>query len=426
MGLEVLDMPDISLDDLSTMIASLKEKREEEWARLKSLSADIPSIEAAIADIESQISLKKVVLSTNKVADNKVMMMLGWAPAENEAEIVSYLESKNAYYEVNEPTPEDDVPIKFKNSKFFKLFEPITKLYMLPKYNELDLTPYFAPFFMIFFGLSLGDIGYGLFLFLVATIVKVWKKSTLKDSIKSTLSLVQVFGASAFFCGFLSGGFFGMQIYDIDTPFVNMLEEKIFFNNDMMFNLSIVLGIIQIMFGIVLKAVNRKVQFGFVHAISTIGWIVLLLTFIISTLFPAVLPMFGTTHLIILAVSAVAIFFINSPGKNIFVNFGLGFWDTYNMATGLLGDILSYVRLFALGLSGGILASVFTSLAVGMSPDNVIIGPIVTVLIFVIGHGINIFMNTLGAIVHPMRLTYVEFFGNADFEGGGKKYKPFK
>ena len=95
------------------------------------------------------------------------------------------------------------------------------------------------------------------------------------------------------------------------------------------------------------------------------------------------------------------------------------------MATGLLGDILSYVRLFALGLSGGILASVFTSLATGMSPDQAIIGPLVTILIFLFGHAINIFMNTLGAFVHPLRLTFVEFYNNSEFSGGGKKFKPF-
>jgi V/A-type H+-transporting ATPase subunit I len=82
--------------------------------------------------------------------------------------------------------------------------------------------------------------------------------------------------------------------------------------------------------------------------------------------------------------------------------------------------------LFALGLSGGILASVFSSLATGMSPDNAIVGPIVTVLIFVAGHAINIFMNALGAFVHPLRLTFVEFYNNSDFTGGGKKYNPFR
>ena len=130
--------------------------------------------------------------------------------------------------------------------------------------------------------------------------------------------------------------------------------------------------------------------------------------------------------MVFLAIGALMAYLYNSPDKNVFVNFGLGLWDTYNMATGLLGDILSYVRLFALGLSGGILASVFNSLAVGMSPDNIIAGPIVMVLIFLIGHSINIFMNVLGAMVHPMRLTFVEFFKNAGYEGGGKEYKPFK
>ena len=134
----------------------------------------------------------------------------------------------------------------------------------------------------------------------------------------------------------------------------------------------------------------------------------------------------GTVHAVILIIGALMAYLYNSPGKNIFVNIGLGLWDSYNMATGLLGDILSYVRLFALGLSGGILASVFNSLAVGMSPDNAVAGPIIMVLIFVIGHAINIFMNVLGAMVHPMRLTFVEFFKNAGYEGGGKEYKPFK
>ena len=425
LGFEPIDMPDVSLHDLSNLIESIETKRDKEEEALKMLSADIPSVDAAIADVESKISLKNVVLNTNRVADDKLMMMEGWAPEENESKIVSYLESKDAYYEVVDPKPEDDVPIKLNNNKFFKLFEPITKLYMLPKYNELDLTPYFAPFFMLFFGLSLGDIGYGLFLFVAATAAKAIKKSSMGDSLKSVLTLVQVLGVSAFFTGFLTGGFFGIQLYELDLPIAKKLGDKFFFDNDMMFNLALILGGIQVIFGMIIKVFNRAIQFGFMYGVSTIGWIVLLLSLIISTLFPDILPMGGTIHLIILGVSAVAIFLLNSPGKNVFLNFGLGLWDTYNMATGLLGDILSYVRLFALGLSGGILAMVFTDLAMGMSPDNAILGPIVTILIFVIGHGINIFMNTLGAIVHPMRLTFVEFFKNSEFTGGGQKYQPF-
>ena len=243
---------------------------------------------------------------------------------------------------------------------------------------------------------------------------------------KPILSLIQILAASTFFCGMLTGTFFGVSLYDINIPFLQYMKDHLFMDNNAMFQLSLILGVIQILFGMILKAVNQAIQFGFKYAVATIGWIVLLISCGVGFMLPEVMPLGGTVHLCILGVAAVMIFLFNSPGKNVFMNIGLGLWDSYNMATGLLGDVLSYVRLFALGLSGGILAGVFNSLAVGMSPDNVIVGPIVMVLIFVIGHAINMFMNVLGAMVHPMRLTFVEFFKNSGYEGGGKEYKPFK
>ncbi len=305
------------------------------------------------------------------------------------------------------------------------MFEPICKLYMLPKYNEIDLTPFFAPFFMLFFGLCLGDSGYGLFILLAVSIYRLVAKE-IGTTMKPILTLVQLLGASTFVCGLLTGTFFGFNIYDINIPFFQNMKEHVYLDNQMMFNLSLILGVIQIIFGMILKIFNRTIQFGFRYAVSTLGWVLLLVSTAFAYLVPGVIPMGGTVHLVILAIAGIMIFLFNSPGKNVFINIGLGLWDSYNMVTGLLGDVLSYVRLFALGLSGGILASVFNSLAVGMSPDNVILGPIVMVIIFLIGHAINMFMNVLGAMVHPMRLTFVEFFKNSGYEGGGKEYKPFK
>lgn len=425
-GLDPVKLPDVSLEQLNELIADLQQKIAAKDNELVKLTDDLPSLRAALQELRLNIDFTKVEVSASRVAEDKVMLLQGWAPEEKEQEIVNYLQSKNAYFVTENPEPEDDVPIQFKNKKFFSFFEPIAELYMLPKYNEIDLTPYFAPFYMLFFGLSLGDIGYGLFLLLVATIVKITQKQKLANSTKGILSLVQVLGASTMVAGLLTGGFFGFSIYDLDNPIAQGLKDKVFLDNNKMFLLSLVLGVIQILFGMVLKVFNRIKQFSFVHALSTIGWIILLVSFIVSALFKNFMPMFSTSHWIILAPALILIFFFNSPGKNPFLNFGLGLWDTYNMATGLLGDVLSYVRLFALGLSGGILASVFNSLAAGMSPDNAIIKPIVFVLIFLIGHAINIFMNVLGAIVHPVRLTFVEFYKNAEFEGGGKKYNPFK
>lgn len=426
LNLESVKIPGISLTQLNGLIASLREKIQVQDQELKALAAELPSLKAAIGDIEQRMNYTRVRQSGTSLADDKLMLLQGWAPTDNQREISDYLESKAVYFDVSDPTPSDEVPIKFKNNKFARLFEPIAELYMLPKYNEIDLTPYFAPFYMVFFGLSLGDIGYGLFLLTIATLAKILQKSKLSTSMKAILSLVQVLGASTMVTGLLTGGFFGFALYDLDWPVVQALKEKAFFDNNRMFMLSLVLGVVQVLFGMCMKVFNRIKQQGFRYSLSTVGWIVLLVSFIVAALLPNALPMFGTVHLILLIPAALLIYFYNSPDKNPFLNLGIGLWDTYNMATGLLGDVLSYVRLFALGLSGGILASVFNSLAAGMSPDNAIAKPIVYVLIFLIGHAINIFMNTLGAIVHPVRLTFVEFYKNSEFEGGGKKYSPFR
>lgn len=426
LDVEQAKLPAYSLAHLETLYNTTEQAIEENEKKLVTLSeTDVPSLKVALRELQGQIEFSKVVLSSEQAAGDKLMLIEGWAPAYSKVEIEAYLNDAHVYYEITDPMPGDNVPIRLNNKGFFAWFEPICKLYMLPKYNELDLTPFFAPFFMIFFGLCLGDSGYGLFLFLGATAYLLLAKKV-TPSMKSILSLIQVLAVSTFFCGLLTGTFFGANIYDLDWPIVQRLKHAVLMDNNDMFQLSLILGAIQILFGMVLKAVNQTIQFGFKYAVATIGWIILLVSMAVSALLPNVLPMGGTVHLVILGISGAMIFLYNSPGKNIFMNIGLGLWDSYNMATGLLGDVLSYVRLFALGLSGGILAGVFNSLAVGMSPDNVIAGPIVMVLIFVIGHAINIFMNVLGAMVHPMRLTFVEFFKNSGYEGGGKEYKPFR
>jgi len=428
LDVEQAKLPAYSLSRLEALYDTTEQAIEGNEKKLVALSeTDIPSLKAALKELQSQIEFSKVVLSSEQTAGDKLMLIEGWAPAYSKVEIEVYLNDAHVYYEITDPMPGDNVPIRLNNKGFFAWFEPICKLYMLPKYNELDLTPFFAPFFMVFFGLCLGDSGYGLFLFLGATAYRLLAKKV-TPSMKSIISLTQVLSASTFFCGLLTGTFFGANIYDLDWPIVQRLKHAVLMDNNDMFRLSLILGVIQILFGMVLKAVNQTIQFGFKYAIATIGWIILLVSTAVSALFASseLLSMGGTAYKVVLCISGAMIFLFNTPGKNIFMNIGLGLWDSYNMVTGLLGDVLSYVRLFALGLSGGILAGVFNSLAVGMSPDNVIAGPIVMVLIFVIGHAINMFMNVLGAMVHPMRLTFVEFFKNSGYEGGGKEYKPFK
>ena len=418
---ELCRLPQVSLDALNKEMAALQTKVVAFDADITAFAtAHLADLKAAHEALQTEINFAKVALSADSVADNKLMLLQGWAPEKSVPQLREYLDKTGHYYQVDNPTPEDDIPIQLSNNKFFSLFEPLTKLYMLPKYGELDLTMFFAPFFMLFFGLCLGDMGYGALIMLALPVfTKLFQ--LINPEFKS--SLVFLFGLSTGVCGTLTGTAFGFSLYDIDLPFFQKMKELLFQDNQSMFYLSLIIGCVQILFGMMLKAVNLTIQLGFKYAVSTIGWILLLIGAAVGVLTG------GTGELwfmILMGVAACMALLYNSPGKNIFLNLGLGLWDAYNMVTGLLGDVLSYVRLFALGLSGGILARVFNSLAVGMSPDVPVLGFIVTALIFLIGHGLNIFMNILGSMVHPMRLTFVEFFKNSGYEGGGQEYKPFK
>ena len=380
-----------------------------------------PVLQDAVKQLDSKIDFGRVKLTGEHLAADTLLLLEGWIPADKVEDASRELDLKGVFFEMDDPTPDDDIPIQLSNNKFARLFEPLTKLYMLPTYQELDLTLFFAPFFMLFFGLCLGDTGYGLLMIVALPIF-----TKLFQLINPNFSkwLVVLFGISTMLCGLLSGTFFGFNMYDLDIPFIQKMKGLLYTDNSTMFTVSLCIGVVQILFGMGIKAVNLAIQCGFKYALSTIGWLVLLITVGVAAL--AGLDFKSPLILGILIVAAVLIFLFNSPGKNPLLNIGLGLWDTYNMATGLLGDVLSYVRLFALGLSGGILANVFNSMAVGMAPDNKVVGFIVMVLIFVIGHALNIFMNILGAIVHPMRLTFVEFFKNAGYAGGGMEYKPFR
>ena len=190
------------------------------------------------------------------------------------------------------------------------------------------------------------------------------------------------------------------------------------------------MGVIQILFGMVVKVFNIKKQQGLKYALSTIGWLVLIIgSGAVMGLKKVGLiadPLATTLLYVVLGIAGVLILVLNNPKRNPLINIGAGLWDVYGMATGLLGDLLSYIRLFALGVSTAILGAVFNSLALNMKPDIPVLGPLVMIIILLIGHGITLFMACLGAFVHPIRLTFVEFYKNAGFTGGGKPYTPFE
>ena len=318
----------------------------------------------------------------------------------------------------------DKVPIKLKNNKFSKLYEPITKMFSLPNYTEFDPTPLFAPFFMLFFGLCFGDGGYGLLVMLVCTFLK----RKVNPDFKPYLTLFQYLGLAALIVGTCTGSFFGIALADV--PAFSKMKDY-FVSSDNLMTFSIVIGLVQIIFGKTVAAFKTKAQKGFKYSIAPFAW-VLVITFLALAFGLPMLNMHlpetvQTVFVGIAVVGLIVAYLYNSPGKNIFMNFGTGLWNTYNMASGLLGDTLSYIRLFAIGLTGAILGGVFNSLAVDMTEGlNVVLRVICMLLILLVGHAINIGLCTISSLVHPLRLIFVEYYKNAEFEGGGKAYEPFK
>ena len=352
------------------------------------------------------------------------MFLEGWVPTENTQALEEALSKSGYYFQRLEIEEDDKVPIKLRNNSFSRLYEPITKMFSLPNYGELDPTPLFAPFFMLFFGLCFGDGGYGLLVVLACTLLK----SKVNPDFRPYLSLFQYLGLAAVLVGLCSGSVFGIALAEVPA----MAKVKDYFvTSDNLMTFSIVIGLVQIIFGKCVAAYKTKLQKGTKYCIAPFAWVFVIVSLAVALGLP-MLDLKLPTAVVnasfgIAGLGLVVAFLYNSPGKNIFLNFGTGLWNTYNMASGLLGDTLSYIRLFAIGLTGSILGGVFNTLAITMTEGmNVVLRVICMLLILLLGHAINIALCTISSLVHPLRLIFVEYYKNAEFEGGGKAYDPFR
>ncbi len=387
--------------------------------------SDVAAYRLSFIETIEQLKVEKSTLSE---ADDKVKIVEGWIPTEKAGELNTFLDERNTLYLSQRPTAGDKVPILLKNNKFSEKFEVIGELYTLPKYGELDLTPFYAPFYALFFGFCLGDVGYGI-LMTVASLVAYRKVS---KQLQPILTLVSFLGLSTILFGLIGGTFFGINLYETNLPIYSnlqaMFKAKNSTINDFMFKLSLVLGGIQILFGMILKAVNEWRMLGWKLAIGSVGWVFLVVglvsVYLLKTYQIVPQETIDILQYSVLGIGGVMTLLINNLTRNPLINVGVGLWTSYNMVTGILGDILSYIRLFALGISSSILGYVFNTLAVSMAGSAV--GVFFMIVVLIIGHGINLFMAGLGSFVHPIRLTFVEFYKNAGFTGGGKKYKPFR
>ena len=366
-------------------------------------------------------------------AEDMLTVFTGFAPAENDTELVEAFEKMGILYIKEDAVQEDNPPIKLKNNWFTRQFEVFTEMYGMPVYTEFDPTPIVAPFYLLFFAMCMGDAGYGIILLLFGLLLN---KGILKVGMFDGLgNIISLLGAGTILVGTVLGTFFGTSLFDaawvpqwlkscmivgdIEIPSIGVLNIQMI--------LAMGIGIFHICLAMTVKAICYTKRFGIKENIATWGWLLLIVGGVVLALLGVgkILSPEAMKWAVIAVggISALAIYIFNTPGRNPLVNIGAGLWDTYNMATGILGDVLSYLRLFALGLAGGMLGQAFNNLAISVKGDSPVTW-LPFVLILVIGHVMNIMLSGLGAFVHPMRLTFMEYFKNAGYEGKGAAYNP--
>ena len=382
------------------------------------------------AELQRQLQSDRVKATATEAADGTLLVMEGWAEKETSEKVDKLLEEyPNVVYLKEDPTPEDNTPVKLKNNRFARIFEMVGDMYARPKYGTLDLTPFFAPFYMLFFGICLNDAGYGLIL-LIAGLVML--KKFKQGMMQRAAWFATLCALSTTLFGLFCGSFFGMNLGNF-FPSIQFFDFQ-----GQFFSWALAIGVLQIIFGLMLNVYMTIRCFGVKYCFSTLGWLIILMSGALAAGLPMmneawVIPGFTASSPAFYAARGVGAFlmlFLNTPGKfhNPFVNIGSGLWALYNNITGVLSDVLSYIRLFAIGLSGGALAMVFNSLAEGFVPEgaNIVVRILVMLPILLIGHGINLFMSTISSFVHPLRLTFVEFYKNAGFEMASRNFEPLK
>ncbi len=435
-----LDLDAQLLKPLTLSLAQAEAQIAEAEVQRRALDGDLSRVACSVEllaqqrmELTKELQLSRVSGSAEAAADGSLLVMEGWAEESSSAQVDELLEKQQGlFYIKSQPTPEDNTPVKLHNNRYSRLFEMVSNLYALPKYGTIDLTPFFAPFYMLFFAICLCDAGYGAIIF-GAGLTLFFKGG---EAMRQPAWLSMVCGGAAIIFGFFANSVFGMEISSVPI-FENF--KFIDFQTDF-FSVSMILGIVQILFGMLINIVVTTRSFGFRYALGSVGWFTIIFSSALSGALSAMgiagFELGSTPHMIVVGVGLAMLLLLNSPGKNIFANLGAGVWQAYDRTTGLLGDVLSYIRLFAIGLSGGVLALVFNDLAMGMtglSGDlsgegvvSIILKIVAASAILLVGHGINLFMSAISSFVHPMRLTFVEFYKNAGFEMSTRKFDPIK
>ncbi len=413
------------IDEIKNEIIGLK-------ADLANFKERKGELEEEYSSLMDRLNLYLAGVAGKPAAENKICVFSGFAPQENDEALCKALDKMDVYYMKDEAKLEDNPPIKLKNNKFSSLFETFTGMYGMPVYNEFDLTAILGPFYLLFFAFCMGDAGYGIILMLLSLYLK--KHDILNMGLNKHHKLVFFLGLVTFVVGLILGTFFGITLPDqawVPEWMKKFMVKGTIMGFDAQMVLAVAVGVFHLIVAMTIKAICKTKQTGFRANVSCWGWLLV----IVGGIIIAALALLGVmdssvTKIVIIIVgvlAALSIYVFNTPGRNPLLNIGSGLWETYNMASGLLGDALSYIRLYALGLAGGMLGGAFNNVA-GMIKALPVPGVnwLGFILILLLGHALNLAMSCLGAFVHPLRLTFVEFFKNSGYEGKGAKYNPLK
>ena len=392
---------------------------------LEARKADIPQMEHRIGLLQVELDRYLAGITAVSAAEDTLETLVGFAPSASDAAVTEALDRAGVFYVKEEASVEQDPPIHLKNNRFVRMFEVLTDMYGRPAYDGFDPTPFIAVFFLLFFAMCMGDAGYGLVLILAGLALRK------VDSFRDMAPLVTVLGAATVVVGFFLHTFFSLDIAQwpcfAGIRGIFLPDEIAGYAGGMV--LSLIVGVVHLCLAMTVKAINAVRLQGLAASLGTLGWTLLIVGGVIvgGIALTGVLSAAATKWIVIVlgVVSALGIFVFNDPKRNKLANVGMGLWDTYNTVTGLLGDVLSYLRLYALGLAGAMLGMAFNDMGKMVLGDgSSIVLWILFILLVLVGHTLNIAMCALGAFVHPLRLNFLEFFKNSGYEGSGRKFNP--
>jgi len=436
---EKINLPRKDVDGLFKEIEAQKDKIKALDDEKKAYAViHLQDVNRTLAHLQDSINLEHVKLNTGAEADQHICLLEGFCPDDKVESLNKMLDNQGVWYSHREATREDKAPVKLINNKLVTLFESLTRMYGLPSATDVDPTAILSIFFTLFFAICIADAGYGIILVLLslADIKSGGKIGKVLFGIN--FKLVLVLGIACIFIGTILGTAFGVSLYEQswvpESVKSCMLVGKFPGTTyDIQMVASLLVGVVHISLAMTVNAINVTMQRGFKECLGTWGWWLAVVgsATVAALTYCEVIPqdLMMPALYSVLGVAAVGIYLLNNIHRNPVINILAGLYDTYNMASGLMGDILSYIRLYALGLAGGMLGATFNNLAFMLVGDDLssagimIIGFVVIILI---GHTLNIAMSCLSAFVHPLRLSFVEYFKNAGYEGKGIEYRPFE